>query len=175
MTPETVEEEDLSAAKLKKKILRDLQKTLAETKSKMTRAQERYKQDFDKRVYKTLRVKPGDYVFIDRPKRQLKAASSDKDETYNPSLKLLPRTTGPFLVKKANEDTIVVEEDGLLNTVSIDRVSLAPATTVRTREIEVTAEPEGPFVDEPVDDDEEMEPTYFAIERIVKHDETKEG
>ena len=42
------------------------------------------------------------------------------------SVKLLPRTEGPFLVRSATDTTVVTEQDGVENSVSIDRVTKMP-------------------------------------------------
>ena len=176
--PDDLPDEDLSTAKLKKRILRDLQKGLEQAKTRMTKAQKRYKDDFDKNVHKTVTVQPGDYVFVDRPKRPLKGTDSSRDATYNPGLKLLPKSTGPFLVTKANADTVTIEEDGLQNTVSIDRVwkdESSTANPVRESEREVSADPEGPHGDELIEEDPEMGPDHYAVDKIVGHEEGPTG
>lgn len=41
-------------------------------------------------------------------------------------MELLPKTLGPFKVISAMLDTVTVDEDGIYNTFSIDRVTFAP-------------------------------------------------
>lgn len=46
---------------------------------------------------------------------------------YETKSKLMPKTSGPFQVLQATLDTVTIDEDGIPNTVSLDRVTLAPS------------------------------------------------
>ena len=175
-TPPTIPDTELSTAQLKRHILRRLRQSLAQAQVRTTEAQKRYKADFDQKVQRTLTVKAGDYVFVDRAPGTVE--EDDEDAYAQRTKKLLPRSTGPYLVKSTTEDTVTIEQDGLQNVVSIDRVSMAPSGPVtRPRVRDVTADPEGPHTDTAEDDNNVAEPdsVEYAIDRIVTHRPDKDG
>lgn len=68
-------------------------------------------------------------VYLDRAS---KATQSPAElMSVAPRTNILPRTTGPFGVLSSTTDTVTVDQDGLANTLSIDRVTvdLNPNTT----------------------------------------------
>ena len=95
---------------------------------KLTAAQRRYKTEFDRKV----RIRPvitvGDFVYFDRPPRPL--TSTDRGDLPcdggAPSVKLLPKTEGRFPVRFATGTTVVVDQDGVSNRVTNDRVTKMP-------------------------------------------------
>ena len=187
------EPDDPTPAQMKRIILRRLRVALQSARIRMTEAQKRYKQNFDKSVRFTPQFKAGDYVYIDRPPRQPDAAPEEEV-----TKKLLPRGLGPYKIQSVSENTVTVDEDGLLNTVSIDRVTLAPrsrtgnapVTTERTFDIFKNPYPSGefeipeldeePFVEFGIPGLENYETPHgdygeYPIEEIVGHRETPNG
>ena len=73
----------------------------------------------------------GELVYVDRPPRPL--TSTERGDLPSdggaPSGKLLPKTEGPFWVRSATEITEVVDQDGVSNCVSIERVTKMPRGT----------------------------------------------
>ena len=169
--PTTIPDDQLTTVQVKRNILRRLRKSLQQANRRLTQAQKRYKDDFDKKVKFALDVQPGQWVFVDRPPRTLLPEEKQNDVTR----KLLPRSTGPYEVTKTTGDTVTIKQDGLLNTVSIDRVALAPAPATRETTRTVTADPEGPFAEQQVEEDEEPIAVEFAIDQVVGHEFTPDG
>lgn len=94
----------------------------------MTTAQKRYKDRFDKKVRFRPVVQEGDQVHVERPPRDLRAAERrgrDGRElgTDDISVKVLPKTEGPFRARQAADTTVTVEQDRFPVRVSIDRVT----------------------------------------------------
>ena len=114
----------LPAARLRMRLIRQLSTLQKRTATILQKAQARYKNDFDKKVRVELKLRRGDFVYIDRPPTWA-MTQADKDKFQNKS-KLMPKTTGPLQVLKATAETATIDEDGISNTVSIDRVTLAP-------------------------------------------------
>ena len=170
--PSTVPDTEATPVQVKRNILRKLRQALQAARSRSTQAQKRYKEDFDRKVRFRISLQPGDYVFVDRPPRT--ATDSGTEDTT--TRKLLPRATGPFEVKSASEDTVTVEQDGLLNTISIDRVTKVPSTTpAHTRSSEATEDSRRPLPDETDGGEQEPPPEEYAVDRIVGHKYTSEG
>ena len=173
----SVTESNLSDAARKKVILRRIAQSLQEAKTKMSAAQRRYKEDFDNQVRHLVKVKDGDMVYVDRPPRHL---DQDSDEDVKITKKLLPKTTGPYKVIRSTPDTVTISQDGLENTISIDRVTVAPS---RSTPRAVTADPTGPnqLDDTPEESSgengQDTTPTQdeYPIEKIVTHHATDEG
>ena len=133
-------------------------------------------------------------MFLDRPP-DFSATPLENEDGHR---KLLPKTTGPHRVKNATTDTLTIDRNGLLDTVSIKRVSKAPqpplarvpppiaSSTIRapppTRtnpavqrtQTTVSVDPESQV---PVDlYSAELEADMeYAIERVVAHGETEAG
>ena len=127
-TPSTgmdgVDASEPSPAQFKKLTLKRIARLLEKAKTSLSRAQARYKADFDKRVRVTPHFTPRDEVFLDRPPRR--AANPEANLENAISRKLLPATMGPYPVIDANEDVVTIRVDGLPMTVSIDRCTRAP-------------------------------------------------
>ena len=99
--------------------------------TKLTASQKRYKGDFDKKVRLRLVVGAGDFFYVDRPPRPLtsverRTRAQGTTGTDDLSVKLLPRTEGPVCVRSVTDTTVLVEQDGVENRVSIDRVTKMP-------------------------------------------------
>ena len=109
---------------------------------KLTASQKPYKEGFDKKVRFRPVVGAGDFVYVDRPPHPFTSferhtRAQGMTVTDELSVKLLPRTECPFRVRSATDTTVLIEQDGVENRVSIDRVTkmlrgpgdtVAPAT-----------------------------------------------
>lgn len=51
---------------------------------------------------------------------------SDDKIIYTLKSKLMPEATGPYQILDSNAYNVTIEEDGISNTLSVDRVTLAP-------------------------------------------------
>lgn len=111
---------------------------LTKAKVNLRKAQEAYRTNFDKAICIGTPIALGDEVYLDRPP---KYAVTERDKTYS---KLLPRKLGPFRVLKVFPNTVIIDYNGLKETVSMDRISKAP-TSVAPRTLasskEITADP----------------------------------
>lgn len=108
---------------------------------RLTAAQQRNQQEYEK----TFRQKPtftaGDEVFVTR--LPFPAIADNDDETlarytYN---KRLQRATGPYKVLEVQQNTVDIDRDGIPNTVSIESVNSVTlrhdeATDARERRVE---------------------------------------
>ena len=95
---------------------------------KLTAAQRRYETDFDKKVRFRPVIAVGDSVYVDRLPRPLTNTRRGDlpSDGGAPSVKLLPKMEGPFPVRSATETTVVVDQDGVSNRESFDRVAKMP-------------------------------------------------
>lgn len=98
----------------------------ATVSNQLSTVQRRYKRDFDRNVWQEPTFNIRGHLLVDGP--QLAAlASDDADETancwYN---KLLRQASEPYRVISVLRHTVAIEEDGISNTVSINRLTLWP-------------------------------------------------
>ena len=112
-------------------MLRKLREALDRAWTKLMASQKRYKDDFDKKVRFRTVLGAGDFVYVDRSPRPLtiverRTRARGTTGTDELSFKLLPRTKGPFRVRSATDTTVLIEQDGVENRVSIDRVTKIP-------------------------------------------------
>ena len=127
----THREDPRTLVQYKSATLRKLRDALDRAQTKLTASQKRYKDDFDKKVRFRPVVGAGDFVYVDRPPRPLtsverRTRAQDTTGTDELSVKLLPRTEGPFRVRAATDTAVLIEQDGVENRVSIDRVTKMP-------------------------------------------------
>lgn len=97
----------------------------------MRKSQARYKHSYDRRVPETPSFLAGKYVFVEKPTLLATSevsADAYTNRTYN---KLQQRTMGPFCFISVRRHTVTIDEHGIPNTVSIDRVTHALAVTTR--------------------------------------------
>ena len=108
--------------------LRKLPDALERARTKLTAVQRRYKTDFDVKVQFCPVVEVGDLVHVDRPRRPLTSSEPGDlpKEGGGPSVKLLPKTEGPFRIRAAMPTTVVVDQVGVCSRVSMDRVTRMP-------------------------------------------------
>ena len=105
--------------------LRKLRDTLACTRVKLSAAQRRYKTDFNNKVRFRPVIVLRDFVYVERPSRPLSSTERGDlpSDVGGPSVKRLAKTERPFQVGSAKEITVVVDQDGVSNRVSIDLVT----------------------------------------------------
>ena len=124
-----------------------LKALMASATKQMSKAQNLYKKNFDKRVNPLVdEIKVGDLVFV---KRETPSETEDKEKrTRSVAIgehKLRSKTVGPFPVTKVTSHTVRLLRDGLEQTVSKDRVIKCPGTTVPNPTL-VEEEPQAPPV-----------------------------
>ncbi len=95
-----------------------LERALHEGRERLKKTQERYKRNYDARLRKQREtIKANDTVYLRKERR-------DESEHRH---KLATLAEGPFKVKSATRQTVVIERtDGTLERVSRDRVTIAP-------------------------------------------------
>ena len=148
--------------------LRKLRDALGRTRVKLTAAQRRCKTDFDQKVRFRPVIAVGDFVCVDRPPRPL--TNTERGDLPSdggaPSVKLLPKTEGPFRVRSATETTVAVDQDGVSNRVSIDRVTKMPRgphdATVAAPTTDLPAGIPDP-------------PAEYVVDHLVAHQEARGG
>ena len=156
--------ETLTPRQMKARVLDKLRLMSARAEEKARRAQVSYKRYFDRRVRHVPQFEVGDWVYIDNPPNLNMQTSTDEV-----SRKLKPKKAGPYQVKQVHSHTAVVDEDGLLNTVSTDRLTIAKHANE-----DVDAEAGDAFRsndgqhdhDGTVDDDRKNE---YVVDKIVRH------
>ena len=152
----------------KRATLRKLREAFERTRVKLTAAQRRYKTDFDKKVRFRLVTPVGEFVYVDRPPRQL--TSTEREDLPSdggaPSVELLPKTEGPFRVRSATGTTVVVNQNGVSNRVRVDLVTKMPRG------------PQDVTVAAPTPPTAEIEPepaAEYVVDHLVDHRETRSG
>ncbi|CDF39905.1 unnamed protein product [Chondrus crispus] len=161
-------EDPRTPVQYKRATLRKLRDALERARVKLTAAQRRYQADFDKKVRFRPVIEVGDLVYVDRPPRPL--TSTERGDLPSndggPSVKLLPKTEGPFRVRSATETTVVVDQDGVSNRVSIDRITRMPRGP---RDVTTAAPTQPAAAGEP-------EPAAeYVIDHLVGHRENRTG
>ena len=127
----THREDPRTPVQYKRATLRKLCDELLRARTKLTASQKRYKDDFDKKVRFRPVVGAGNFIYVDRPPRPLKSverrtSAQGTNGTDELSVKLLPRTEGPFRVRSATDTPALIEQDGVENRVSIYGVTKMP-------------------------------------------------
>ena len=167
----TRREDSRTPVQYKRATLRKLRDALDRARTKLTASQKRYKDDFDKKVRFRLVVGAGDFVYVDRPPRPLtsverRTRAKGTTGTDELSAKLIPRTEGQFRVRSATDTTVLIEQDGLENRVSIDCVTKMPRgpgdTVTPATRTESDAEVATPSAE-------------YVVERIVEHRTARGG
>lgn len=96
--------------------------------AKLKTGQARYKCNFDRTVRHTPQYYSRQHFFIDRPQVQMTESARIADP---PLTILLPKTFGPMKVISATSQTVTVDDNGIQNTISIDRATLATYKALR--------------------------------------------
>ncbi|CAN8067066.1 unnamed protein product [Agarophyton chilense] len=91
--------EGMNPTQAKRYSRRCVDRIIQSARTVLTKAQRHYKINFDKAVWNIPAFGKGDLVYLDRPPKE-------KEELEDTTRKLLPRSTGPYEVLKANEHTI---------------------------------------------------------------------
>lgn len=143
---------------------------LAQAREKLSRAQRRYKANFDARVSQQPQFRPGQYIVLDNPPLMAQILRNEDGEVkeYN---KLQKPTSPPYPILAVRANTLVVEIDGIPITVSIDRCSLFPTTTPPIK-AQTQNQPADATTASDVDSDEEHA-NDFIVDKIV--DASKAG
>lgn len=109
------------AARLVTRLMARMVAMRTTAKANMDKAQRRYKADYDKAVTRK-EFHRGQWVFVDRaPNTSQTPAEKLAGDAHS---KLLPKATGPFIVKKVGSHTLTIEENGVDNTITADRATL---------------------------------------------------
>lgn len=113
------------------------------------KSQARYKRHFDARLRQQVTPVPGQYVFVNSPPAATttvpsKTPSSTTCNRPPPkSRNLLAKTIGHYKVLQAKKSTVIVDVDGIPDTVSIDRITIdpqpAPASRLMRQSISTTS------------------------------------
>ena len=173
-----------TTAQMKRITMRRLREVLARASEKLTHAQAQYKRQFDKTVSEPPTFLPGEEVFLDRPP-DFSATALENEDGHR---KLLPKTTGPYRIISADDNTVTIDRNGLKDTVSTDRVTRAPPQVItrltdpsvgtRREPPPVTVDPDStvPVTPNTVTPDGAPPPEpEYAIDRIVGHGEDDKG
>lgn len=104
--------------------MRRLTKFQQESKKVLQKSQGHYKKDFDENFRVTTPLGRRDLVYLYRPPN-FAFTATDKI-TLETKSKLLPNTTRPYQVPQVTPETVMIEDNGLPNTISIDLVTTAP-------------------------------------------------
>ncbi|CDF32213.1 unnamed protein product [Chondrus crispus] len=189
-----------TSAQMKRITLQRVRKILSRAGTKLTHAQAQYKRNFDKAVRTLPSFEVGQEVFLDRPP-DFSATPLENEDGHR---KLLPKTTGPYRFIKApvDGDTVTIERNGLLDAVSINRVTKVPQPSIpkapssvrstpmaippasgttppekasvsrTTRTVSIDPDSEVPVHQDPAEAEADTE---HAIDRIVAHGEADDG
>lgn len=144
----------------------------SKTDEHLRKSQARYKHDYDRRVRETPTFHKGKYVFPDKPPLANVSNSPAEMLAWKPHNKLQSRTTGPFRVVSEQKDTIAIDEEGIPNRVSIDRITHAPLTATQLQQSVTSARPDldvtgndTPKAARPTDTNKDE----YVVDRIVRH------
>lgn len=101
--------------------------------AKLRTSQAHYNHNLNRTVSHMLQFHPLQRVFVDRPQAQM----TDSGRMANAFLtKLMLKTLGPFKVISVTPDTVTLDEKGIHNTLSVDRVMVVLAISyVKTEPI----------------------------------------
>ena len=130
---ESIDTEKLSTAQHRTRFLQRIASLMRTASERIKQAQSRYKANFDAHVrVRNQDLQPGDYVFI---RREL-PIEGETNKLQSPSI-------GPFkVVKKSSHTVVIIDEDGLEDTISLDRVTRAPGMSTRVEEPEEELPPQ---------------------------------
>ena len=156
---EPIDFEKLTPFLRKRRFHERLRNLMATSNKKLEAHQRKYKADFDKLVKeRDVDLAPGHLAFLRRD-----AQSSNETDDNGRSIqfndhKLRPKATGPYEIIKVDSHTVTILQDGLLQTVSRDRIVRAPNPP------EPASEQEQTTGDGNVTDDAHPQPTNERIE-----------
>jgi len=118
---ESVDFDGVPPSETHRRFIARLESLMATAMPRLQQAQARYKADFDLRVREAnQRLRPGQWVFVERETKV-----RDDDGTAWEG-KLYPKAIGPFKILKRGTHVVVLNMDGQRETVSLDRVTVAP-------------------------------------------------
>ena len=157
-----------SAASVKAVNFQKWRTILAAARSRMTAAQQRYKDNFNAKVASIPHFVPGDYVILNKP--PLTAARDDNTDTTPQSYnKLQLPTTEPYPVLHVQGHTLVIEIQGIPITVAIDRCSKYPTDGIVQPETQSATPPAIPPPEEnyPALEPEDLPEPEYVVDSVV--------
>lgn len=120
-------------AQVAKDILRSFRAALRHARARNTKAQQRYKEDYDRKMKRVTVALPGYCGFLNIPlDGQRPTLAEEKDDIRieaDINSKLLVRATGPFEVIRADPQTATVVQYGSEGTILVERATKAPVTS----------------------------------------------
>lgn len=105
-------------------ILRSLKKVTHHTDKSLHSPQRRCKHYFDRRIWTTAAIEPGQHMYVERGTKATQSPVKRLAEASHTNI--LSRIAGHFELLSFTTDTVTVREGGIPKTVSIDRVSIDP-------------------------------------------------
>lgn len=122
--PESLDLDGVSPLEVKKRLLLRLDNLMKTTIPRLQQAQVKCKADFDRRMRLTHpHIRSGQWVFIER-ETKLRNEDGTRQEG-----KLYPKALGPYEVLEKGTHVVVLEVDGLRESIFLDRVTVAPTTS----------------------------------------------
>lgn len=122
--PGDVDLDTLSPASPMRFTLQRLAATLQHARTRSTQDQKRYKENFDRKLRFNPKFHPGDLNFLDQtPRTNAVSRNVPPDLADAITRELIPKSHGPYVVKTVIEKMVALEQYGLLNKVSIDRIN----------------------------------------------------
>ena len=113
---------------MKKRVLLCFAEAIKRADARSTTQQAQYKRYFDRAAQVAPAYEAGQYVFVNRPpKRALTEDERTSVEVLGRN-KLLTKAYGPFKVLSSTPETVTIDEQGIPNIISNDRVRLAPSS-----------------------------------------------
>ena len=128
--------------------LRNLMKT---ADAKLKSHQQKYKDNFDKLVKeRDPNLERGDFVFL---RRDTPTDLDDDGQKKSSEHKLRSKAIGPYRIEKVSDHTVTINQDGLIITVSRDRIIRAPQPSRTTIDTPDESEDDDGGAEPPKDDD----------------------
>ena len=134
--------------------LKRLDVAITKARAALTKTQQRYKRDFDKRVRQTnQRLRPGDFVYLN-------PTEDGKQRT-----KLTSPAVGPYRVLLNDDHTVYIDRDGLVERVSANRVVYAPPPANVPKSLTSPADLTEKVTEGP----------KYTVERLLEHERSPNG
>lgn len=172
----------IPTGKLQKIFLSKLAHMETQIGKKFSKAQQRYKRYFNKKVLVTPNFRVGESWFLERPPEN--ALSQSKRLAGEEKSKFLPKVTGSFKVLADNRDTVTIYYKGITNTIYIDRATAVPGCENERRgqgnvedDAQVTEEQQISYANSEKADKKSKEPateatetqTEYVVDHIIGH------
>jgi len=118
------DENDMNPEEARLKVMKRKQTLVEKAAARSKDQQAKYKHYHDRKVRSPIHVKVGDDVFVNLPPAGGQTPAERLAE--EPQGKLRKKTTGTYKVLEVRDTTVRVAKDGIEDTISIDRVTIAP-------------------------------------------------